>query len=131
LIEREEISLESRISILCTLNEALEDATLAALVGGFIVIAHAILVLKDLGVNNIVKGLMRLILKTCFNEIVLLELEFALSSQGLIVKLLSNNIVFRVKLDISFEVVTIHLFLLGEASEEVGVVLSPSLTLSL
>jgi hypothetical protein len=74
---------------------------------------------------------MRLILKTCFNEIVLLELEFALSSQGLIVKLLSNNIVFRVKLDISFEVVTIHLFLLGEASEEVGVVLSPSLTLSL
>ncbi len=74
---------------------------------------------------------MRLILKTCFNEIVLLELEFALSSQGLIVKLLSNNIVFRVKLDISFEVVTIHLFLLCEASEDVGVVLSPSLTLSL
>jgi hypothetical protein len=80
LIEREEISLESRISSLSTLNEALEDAALAALVGGLIIIAHAVLVLEDLGVNNIVKGLMRLILKTGLNEIVLLELEFALSS---------------------------------------------------
>lgn len=91
----------------------------------------AILVLEDLGLNDVFECLMGLILKAGFNEVVLLELELSLCCDGAIIELLSDNIVFGVGFEVSLEVVTVHLLFLSEASEEVGVVFGPSLALSL
>ena len=131
LIEREEIGFKGRITVLGTLDETLEHTALSALVSGLIIVAVSVLVLEDLGINNILKGFMRLVLKTGLNEIVLLELEFSLGSDGTLVELLSDDVVFGVTLKISLEVIAVHLLLFCEPSEEVGVVLSPSLALSL
>ena len=131
LIEGEEICLQSGISVLGTLNETLEHTALSALISGLVVVAVAILVLEDLGVNHVFEGLVGLILETGLNEVVLLELEFTLSSDSALVELLGNNVVFGVLLEIRLEVVAVHLFLFSKPTEEVGVVLGPSLALSL
>lgn len=131
LIEGEEISLKSGIAVLGTLDETLEHTALSTLVSGLVIVAVTVLVLEDLGINHILKGFMRLVLQTGLNEIVLLELEFALGSDSTLVELLSDNVVFGVTLKIGLEVIAVHLLLFCEPSEEVGVVLSPSLALSL
>jgi hypothetical protein len=131
LIEGEEISLKSGIAVLGTLDETLEHTALSTLVSGLVIVAVTVLVLEDLGIDHILKGFMRLVLQTGLNEIVLLELEFALGSDSTLVELLSDNVVFGVTLKIGLEVIAVHLLLLCEPSEEVGVVLSPSLALSL
>ena len=104
---------------------------MSALVGGLVIVAVTILVLEDLRVNYIFEGFMGLFLEAGLNEVVLLELEFSLSSDGALIKLLGNNVVFGVALEITFEVVAVHLLFLSESSKEVGVVLGPSLALSL
>jgi hypothetical protein len=121
----------NRFSILCTLGEALENSALATLEGIFIIIAHAIFVLEDLRLNDIFKCFMGLILKTGLNKVVFLELELALSSNGLLVYLLLCVVIFGVTLEVTLEVVAVHLFFLCESSKEVGVVFSPSLALAL
>lgn len=131
MIQGEKISLQGRIAILSTLNETLKQAPLSALIGGFVVVAVTILVLEDLRLNDVFEGLMGLILKTGFDEVVLLELELSLCGDGAIIELLSHNIVFGVGFEVSLEVVTVHLLFLSEASEEVGIVFGPSLALSL
>ncbi len=74
---------------------------------------------------------MGLVLKTGLNKVVFLELELALSSNGLLVELLLCVVIFGVTLEVALEVVAVHLFFLCESTEEVGVVFSPSLALAL
>ena len=73
---------------------------------------------------------MRLILEASLYEIVLFELELAFSSDSPLVQLLSCIFVFRVCLKVRLEVVPVHLLLLCEATEEVGVVFGQSLALT-
>ena len=131
MIKSKKISLKSLISVLCTLSEAGEDSALATLEGIFIIIAHAVFVLEDLGLNHIFKCFMGLVLKTGLNKVVFLELELALCSNGLLVKLLFGVVIFGVTLEVALEVVAVHLFFLCESTKEVGVVFSPSLALAL
>ena len=98
LIEGEEISLKSGITVLGTLDKTLEHTALSSLVSGLVIVAVTVLVPEDLGINYVLKGFMRLVLKTSLNEVVLLELEFSLSSNGPLVELLSDNVVFGVTL---------------------------------
>jgi hypothetical protein len=104
---------------------------LSALICSLVVVAVTVLVLEYLRVNDILEGFMRLILKAGLNEIVLLELELSLSGDGALIKLLGDNIVFGVTLEVTLEVVAVHLLFLCQPSKEVGVVLGPSLALSL
>lgn len=131
LIEGEEIGLQSGVTVLSSFNETLKHTSLSARIGGFVVVAVTILVLEDLGFDDVLKGFVGLILKTGLNEIVLLELELSLGGDGAIIEHISGNVVFGVGFEVSFEVVAVHLLLLGEASEEVGVVLGPSQAFSL
>jgi hypothetical protein len=68
------------VSIFCTLSEAREESALSTLEGIFIIIAHAVFVLEDLGLDNIFKCFMGLILKAGLNKVVFLELELTLCS---------------------------------------------------
>ena len=104
---------------------------MSTLIGGVVVIAVAVLVLEDLRVNDVFQRLVRLVLEACLNEVVLFELEFSLSGDGSLVELLCHNVIFGVAFKISLEVVAVHLFFFCETAEEVSVVLSPSLALSL
>lgn len=131
MIKSKKISLKSLVSVLCTLSEAGEDSALATLEGIFIIIAHAVFVFEDLGLNHIFKCFMGLVLKTGLNKVVFLELELALCSNGLLVKLLFGVVIFGVTLEVALEVVAVHLFFLCESTKEVGVVFSPSLALAL
>ncbi len=80
MVKSKQISLKSLVSIFRTLSEAREESALSTLEGIFIIIAHAVFVLEDLGLNNIFKCFMGLILKTGLNKVVFLELELALCS---------------------------------------------------
>jgi hypothetical protein len=109
----------------------LQDTALSSLECGLIIVAYAVFVLEDLGFDDVVKVLMRLLLETGLDKVVLLELELAFSSESTFIKLLVNVVIFRVSLDIGFEVVAVLLLFFGEAPKEVSVVLSPSLALAL
>jgi hypothetical protein len=127
LVKGEKISLKSGITVLRTLDETLEHTALSALISWFVIVAVAVLELEDLGIDNILKSFVRLILETGLDEVELLELELALSSDGTLVKLFSHHIVFGVLLKVCLEVIAVHLFLFCESTEEIGVVFSPSL----
>jgi hypothetical protein len=127
LVKGEKISLKSGITVLSTLDETLEHTALSALISWFVIVAVAVLELEDLGIDNILKSFVRLILETGLDEVELLELELALSSDRALVKLFSHNIVFGVLLKVCLEVIAVHLFFFCESTEEIGVVFSPSL----
>jgi hypothetical protein len=60
----------------------LQDTALSSLECGLIIVAHAVFVLEDLGFDDVVKVLMRLLLETGLDKVVLLELELAFSSES-------------------------------------------------
>ena len=80
--------------------------------GALVNVAVAVLEFEDLLVHHIVHGLMGLGLEGSLDEVVLLELELAFSSNSLIVKLVLNIGIFWVSLEVCLVVISVHLLLL-------------------
>lgn len=129
-----QIIMDCWVAILGTFHKAVVNALMSASVDLWAVCVLAVAVLEELVFNDVIAVLVHLRktpVQVHVDEVEKFRIKLALSSKFKLICKLFNILIIRVVLKVGFEVVSVLLFLLGQAAEVDSIVFDQALTLAL
>jgi hypothetical protein len=113
--------------MLGSFNKSINHSGVSSVVGLGIISHLSVFVFKDLLFYNIVIIFMSIMLLGIVLEVIKFWVKCSESSKMCFIFFLINVVIFKLNIEIRLEVISILLFLFGQISKEICVVLSPSL----
>jgi len=123
--------LEDWISLLGSIVESVDHSSISGFVGLKVISILSIFELENLLLNDIIEVLVWVLQHGVIHEVEVLGVHRAISGNIKFIELVLYVFILNLQLDISLEVVSILLLVFSKVTEEIGVVLSPSLILLL